>query len=311
MKVIIAYDGSESSEQAVADLARAGLPATGTQVRVITAWDLVLPPPPPDPPAGKVVFRDVQRLRSLAQESVDRAGQTPDGAAARIRQTFPEWSVSAEAPTDEVHWALVNGAAAWSADLVVVGSYGRSALGRLVLGSVSQQVLQHAPCSVRVARGPSEAARPRGPGVKLVLGFDGSLGAATAASAVSARHWPAGTEVSVVGVVDARVILDTLMLNPPAEGTRRDVPADAATALEASLSRVCDDLRRAGINATATCTAGDPKKVLLEEAERLGADCIFLGAKGHSRIERLLLGSVSASVAARAACSVEVVRTGA
>ena len=46
----------------------------------------------------------------------------------------------------------------------------------------------------------------------------------------------------------------------------------------------------------------------LEEAERWGADCIFLGAKGHSRFERLLLGSVSTAVSARAHCSVEVVR---
>jgi nucleotide-binding universal stress UspA family protein len=53
---------------------------------------------------------------------------------------------------------------------------------------------------------------------------------------------------------------------------------------------------------------GDPKQILIEEAESWQADSIFVGAKGMRGIERLLLGSVSAAVAARAHCSVEVVR---
>ena len=47
---------------------------------------------------------------------------------------------------------------------------------------------------------------------------------------------------------------------------------------------------------------------ILEEADAWGADCIFVGAKGTRGIDRLLLGSVSSAVAARAQCSVEVVR---
>jgi nucleotide-binding universal stress UspA family protein len=53
---------------------------------------------------------------------------------------------------------------------------------------------------------------------------------------------------------------------------------------------------------------GDPKRVLVDEAETWSADCIFVGAKGMSRVQRVLLGSVSGAVAARANCSVEVVR---
>ena len=52
----------------------------------------------------------------------------------------------------------------------------------------------------------------------------------------------------------------------------------------------------------------DPKQMILQEAEGWGADCIFIGARGLNPLERLLLGSVSRSVAARAHCSVEVVR---
>ena len=53
---------------------------------------------------------------------------------------------------------------------------------------------------------------------------------------------------------------------------------------------------------------GSPADEIVEEAETGAADCVFLGAKGTRGIDRLLLGSVSSAVSARAPCSVEVVR---
>jgi nucleotide-binding universal stress UspA family protein len=72
---------------------------------------------------------------------------------------------------------------------------------------------------------------------------------------------------------------------------------------------VAEELREAGLAADAMVLDGEPNRQLLQEAERWGANCIFLGAKGHGKISRFVIGSVSASVAARALCSVEVVRT--
>ncbi len=54
---------------------------------------------------------------------------------------------------------------------------------------------------------------------------------------------------------------------------------------------------------------GSPKKVIVEEAERWGADLIIVGAHGHGPAERFLLGSVAQEVAVHAPCSVEIVRT--
>ena len=311
MKVLIAYDGSRCADDAIDDLRRAGLPADHTEALVLSASDLVPLPPAPAPGpgvAGPVVFRHVERLRAQVREAVSRARELAERAAARVRELFPGWTVSAEAQAGAPHRELVGKAAAWHADLLVVGSHGRSALGRGLLGSVSQQVIHHAPCAVRVGRRPADGQRPREPKVRLVLGFDGSPDAATAASAVSARQWPAATEVLVVGVVDTRVLLNYLEMPRPGGSTRPDVVAAASSELEDALAGVCDDLRRGGLAATASLTAGDPKKVLIQEAERIGADCIVVGAKGHTRLERLLLGSVSATVAARAHSSVEVVR---
>jgi nucleotide-binding universal stress UspA family protein len=69
-----------------------------------------------------------------------------------------------------------------------------------------------------------------------------------------------------------------------------------------------EKLRKAGLTAVITLRKGNPKIVLVKEAKEWGADSIFLGAKGMRGIDRLLLGSVSAAVAARAHCSVEIVR---
>jgi nucleotide-binding universal stress UspA family protein len=63
------------------------------------------------------------------------------------------------------------------------------------------------------------------------------------------------------------------------------------------------------ITISSVVDTGDPKQVLVRHAAEFGADCIFTGATGFSnRVERFVLGSVSAAVAARAHCSVEVIR---
>ena len=69
-----------------------------------------------------------------------------------------------------------------------------------------------------------------------------------------------------------------------------------------------EKLCAAGLDAAVMIRRGNPKDEVIEEAESWGAHCIFVGAKGMRGIERLLLGSVSSAVAARAHCSVEVVR---
>jgi nucleotide-binding universal stress UspA family protein len=67
-------------------------------------------------------------------------------------------------------------------------------------------------------------------------------------------------------------------------------------------------LSKAGISVTKSVVTGNPCEMLVADAEHWGADAIFVGARGLTGLERLLLGSVSTAVAAHASCSVEVIR---
>lgn len=198
--------------------------------------------------------------------------------------------------------ALIQRAHAWRADLVVVGSHGRSMLGRVMLGSVSQNTLSHAGCSVRVGRC-RDGATQDGP-VRLILGTDGSSDADAAVRVLRSREWPAGSEVRVVMAADLKLLSAASGFG----GIRREEDPGGLGWVRHTVDQAADYLRRPGLEATPVVLDGDPKRVLVAEAERFGADCVFLGARGHSRLERFLLGSVSSAVAARAHCSVEVVR---
>jgi nucleotide-binding universal stress UspA family protein len=87
-----------------------------------------------------------------------------------------------------------------------------------------------------------------------------------------------------------------------------DETNDERDTAERLLQRAAATLGAAGLTVTTALVEGDPKDALVEQADSWDADALFVGARGLRGIERILLGSVSASVAARAHCSVEVVR---
>lgn len=222
-------------------------------------------------------------------------------AAACLQEIFPAWEVRAESHSGSAASIILAAAEEWKPDLLVVGSHGRTGIVKLVLGSVSQKVLHHSPCAVRVARG---RAVPLEAPLKIIVGVDGSAGAEAAARTVAKRTWPAGTQVLLMSAVPpAPLVTSSHMVMPISQWF-----AEERARVQGIAETLERELRAAGLSVSAMIREGDAKSVLLEEAERLGADCIFVGAAGMSAFDRFLLGSVSGAVAARAHCSVEVVR---
>jgi nucleotide-binding universal stress UspA family protein len=142
---------------------------------------------------------------------------------------------------------------------------------------------------------------------RIIIGVDGSANAAAAVSAVAQRVWPTGSEFKVITAVDIPLWVELLLGSGAADSTANNEEHNLSFARPPVQSAV-EELRGKNLVATPVIVEGDPKQLLVDEAKRWEADCIFLGAKGRGRLERLLLGSVSAAVAARAHCSVEVVR---
>ncbi len=72
----------------------------------------------------------------------------------RLKQRFPEFDVVGEIVEGYAKEKIVEIAKAWGADLIVVGTHGKQGLNKFILGSVSMEVLSHAPCSIVVLRYP-------------------------------------------------------------------------------------------------------------------------------------------------------------
>jgi nucleotide-binding universal stress UspA family protein len=311
VRLLIAYDGSRCAEAALDDLTHAGLPVKG-EALVISVAEVWLPPPPPS--SFEIVEMAVSAKGPIALERkymdssrvVMQAGELAAKAAARFQANFPAWTVKHEAVWGSPNWEIFSHAKEWNADLIVVGSHGRTALGRFFLGSISQWLLNEARCSVRVARGKID--EPDFP-VRLIVGLDGSRNADAAVEEVAGRNWPEKSEVRVV-VVDQP--LEPTVVGEFIPQIRHSV--EESNAEESKHSRklaeqAAQRLRAKGLRADALVKVGDPKHELVKLAEEWRADCIFLGATGlTNRVERFLLGSVAGAVAARAHCSVEIVR---
>lgn len=311
MKVLIGYDGSECADAALDDLVQAGLPATG-EFHILSVAEVWLPAPPPSSYEIVEQARDAGSPAELQREFAKHCAAANDAltlaerARERVQAQFPGWQVSVASSCGSAAWELVAKADEWKPDLIVVGSHGRTALGRFVLGSVSQRVLAEALCSVRIARGRVE--EPNSP-VRIIVGTDGSDASERALRVVAGRTWPAGSEVKVV-LVDDPLAPDFLgKVIPPLEKMLEEDRQEARAWVKKISSNSLDILRASGTKVNCVVREGDPKKELPKAAEEWGADCVFVGSAGFSnRFERFVLGSVSAAVAARAHCSVEVVR---
>lgn len=295
MKILIGYDGSECADAALVDMRSAGL-SDDAEALVLSAVDVFLPPEPDvkdlDEPTVNYVPHGVKMARKRAREAFAEAEILADSAGEKVRVLFPNWKVETEAVADTPHWAIIAKSETWKPDLIVVGSHGRSAFGRAILGSVSQKVLYETACSVRIARGKEKSENDP---ITLVLGADGSFDSGAMIEEVASRKWRKGTQAMLITAVES------FNENAP----ERDVQLNRIRNLQ---TLAAEKLTAAGISVNTVVTEEDPKHFLVRQAEAWKADCIFLGARGHAFLERFLLGSVSSTVAARAHCSVEVVR---
>jgi nucleotide-binding universal stress UspA family protein len=294
MKILIGYDGSTYADTAIDDLQWAGIPPKAEAIvlssiewpttQAIKSWGMV-----------ETDFSPEWTKRIASAEALADAG------AYRLQKLFPQWNVQIEPSAENPAEAILEKAKHWPADLIVVGTHGRSALARVVLGSVSLRLVREASCPVRVAR----AAIHNDP-LRLLIGIDGSPEAAAAVAEVCRRSWHAGPEIRMLAVQE---VIAPLNAERIAIGGRiyEQMNEDELFRLRSTMDMASETLHEAGLLATPIVEQGDPKHVLLSESRNWNADTIFLGSRGLGRAKGFILGSVSAATVAHAPCTVEVV----
>ncbi|MGB7324101.1 MAG: universal stress protein [Rubripirellula sp.] len=140
--------------------------------------------------------------------------------------------------------------------------------------------------------------------MKVLLATDGSTNAVVAAKFLSQLAGKEKFEVTVFSVSFAPGYPHSSGVEPwYPEWSKRETErvAKFQEPIRAMLADACETV-------STGMSLGDPVPGILDEAERIGADLIVVGAKGHTTLHRLLLGSTSDSVATHATCSVLVVR---
>ncbi|MDQ3856603.1 MAG: universal stress protein [Chloroflexota bacterium] len=270
--LLLATDGSRDAELAsrtAADLAR----RSGAALHLVHVWKPVqfatysyaLPPDPYN------MYE--QEARDLLQRESGRVEGYGAGAA---RGHF-----STGSPPHEI----VQLAQAISADLIVMGSRGRNALQRLVVGSVSEGVVYHAHCPVLLMRGAEHSWPPR----SIVIGEDFSAGAERAAD-IGCR---------LASVYGATPTLLSAYPEPPRKGDEASGALDDALELvRRHMEERASELEAAvGVRPQTALEQGEPATALVRAADAADQPVLLVvGSHGKGALERLRLGSVSTKV---------------
>lgn len=145
-KILAATDGSEFSAAALQSVVGRPWPS-GSQLKVISVPEFILAKD-----ASYLETHKIKELGDLGAASIEEAKKCI--AAAREILSGSPLTVSTELPEYEdcPYQVILHEAEEWNADLIVVGSHGRSGFDRVVMGSVSEAVALHAKCSVEVVR---------------------------------------------------------------------------------------------------------------------------------------------------------------
>lgn len=294
MKILLCSDFSPASQKALEGAKALPWP-DGTELCLLHTIDLA-----PFSP-GLAVLQEAKRV----------AGELMASAAASLRR--PGLKVETEILIGHTGTVIAEYAKNWHADLIVLGSRGRSKVAQLLLGSTALKVLRAAPCSAEIFRPTSETTKAT-PGMRILLATDGSTRSANAIQSVGARPWPDETRFRIISVApeippifDASACYtrpDQLAAEVEALETENRARAQEAVASAHAL------LYRMNVQRVddAKTVCGDPRTAILEEARGWNADLIVLGSHGLRGFDRWMVGSVSEFVATHARCSVAMIR---
>jgi len=152
MKILIATDGSDFSRTAIEKCCGILNLTDNPQIKIVSVYEQMAPMAT-EPFAISAQY--YQEMMDLARKQCETFAAD---SAEQIKKSLSDsnLSVETEVKLGAPARVIIDEAKDWNADLIVVGSHGRGFWGRLTIGSVSDAIVHHAPCSVLIARADSE-----------------------------------------------------------------------------------------------------------------------------------------------------------
>lgn len=295
MNILVAIDSSAATHAALAATLARRWPE-GTDFRVLT----VIPGNLRDKFSGGRISPDIFRAHRL----IDRA-------TSEIEACNEDSIVTGEIDAGNPTQSITRGADVWPADLVIVGSHERGPLETLFMGSVSKSVMHKANCSVLVARNLVETPTGCSPMNRVMLAIDDSPYSKAAVDSVLRSMWPENTRFYILSV--SSPMYSGFAYEPSAmavswaleyqEERHREVEE-----MVLGVSRQFEGTFGSG-NVECGVIEGHPEDVILKTARDWGAHLIVVGSHGRPDVAKRFLGSVSQTVAMKADCSVQIVRS--
>jgi len=272
-RLVVGYDGSSSADAAAAFalwLTRKARCAT-TLVHVTVS--------PSAAPSADVLLAAADQIAADRKEWKRRLDNLREYAS-------PEAAVDCRVVSGSAAGALIEVANETAADLVMVGSHGVGRVRGALLGSVSSQVLSHAPCSVMIF-GEHARSVPAARARAVVVGIDGSP---ASRRALQLAESIASALTAGLVLVHARDAHTTASRDGP-----RAMLQDGRSSIAAAVAGIEEEL-----------VEGDPRDALVAACERHAPALLVVGRRGHGGFKGLLLGSTSRTLANRAPCPVVV-----
>ncbi|MBS2010936.1 MAG: universal stress protein [Cyanobacteria bacterium SZAS TMP-1] len=307
MRIVVGVDGSAHSKAAIQAVLNHPWP-DGSEIRlisVIRTLDTVIP-------AAELFFdtRGGAALGDIYQE----AKRQLEIMAADLGHIVKNCHWSADVRLGDIAEGLMVVAEEFLADLIVVGSHGRSGIARIFLGSVSEALVTHAPCPVMVIkhRENEDPAKAKADFKRILVALDDSYFSGVAMHWIAARQWAEGAQFCLLHVANHDLV-ETPEQTKARHG-EHETPAQHKAAIHAAgmfaLKARAKYLAERMGHERFTCKVveGKPSAAIIDMSEKWDADLIVMGSHGHESKALLILGSTTREVTAQAQCSVEVVR---
>ncbi|MGO9622604.1 MAG: universal stress protein [Desulfobaccales bacterium] len=263
-RLLVATDGSESSRSAVEEAIQLAKACSSKLIAMATV---------------------LTNIEDAVPWVIDQAEKEMQGKLESIRRTAADQGIDCETFVyrgEDPYMDIVNAAVMNHVDMIVMGTHSRRGIKKFIMGSVTGNVIGHAPCKVLVVP----------PGAKtdyrtILIATDGSIHSVAAASEAAAIAKRYGSSLVIVSVAPSAAEV------PLAEG---------------NVKQVMELAEKEGLKKEGMALPGKPHEVILEIAKQKHVGLIVIGSHGKTGLMSRLMGSVTERVISLTESAVLVVK---